>query len=168
MAKRSSRPGAPPPRADRLIRERVHDPYRSREKLPEPTVCPECDAVYRKGRWLWVELPSGVPRTLCPACQRIRDGYPAGYVSLGGAFFQKHREEIVELVRHVEAREKAEHALNRIMGLEDEGDTLVVTTTDPHLARAIGDAVHRAYQGELDYRYVEGDTLLRVSWARED
>ncbi len=32
-------------RSDRLIKEQVHDPYMSRAKLPEPTVCPECGAV---------------------------------------------------------------------------------------------------------------------------
>ena len=28
------------PRRDRLIQERVHDPYKTRLKLPEPTVLP--------------------------------------------------------------------------------------------------------------------------------
>ncbi len=27
-------------RGNRLIRERVHDPYKTRLKLPDPTVCP--------------------------------------------------------------------------------------------------------------------------------
>lgn len=43
---------------------------------------------------------------------------------------------------------------------------LVVTTTDPHLARRIGDALHHAYKGELEYRYNKQDKLLRVSWSR--
>ena len=29
------------PRRDRLIHEHVHDPYKTRLKLPEPTVCPQ-------------------------------------------------------------------------------------------------------------------------------
>ena len=29
-------------RGDRLIREHVHDPYKTRLKLTEPTVCPQC------------------------------------------------------------------------------------------------------------------------------
>jgi hypothetical protein len=28
-------------RRDRLIHERVHDPYKTPHKLPEPTVCPD-------------------------------------------------------------------------------------------------------------------------------
>jgi hypothetical protein len=45
-------------RRDRLIREPEHDPYKSRRKLPEPTACPECGAVFREGRWQWVEVPT--------------------------------------------------------------------------------------------------------------
>jgi hypothetical protein len=30
------------PRRDRMIHERVHDAYKTRLKLPEPTVCPQC------------------------------------------------------------------------------------------------------------------------------
>jgi len=31
-------------RMDRLIHERVHDPYKIKSKPPEPTVCPVCNA----------------------------------------------------------------------------------------------------------------------------
>ena len=39
------------PRRDRLIHEHVHDPYKTRLQLPEPTVCPQCGAVFHEGRW---------------------------------------------------------------------------------------------------------------------
>jgi hypothetical protein len=39
-------------RRGRPIREREHDPYKSESKLPEPTVCPQCQAVYHAGRWI--------------------------------------------------------------------------------------------------------------------
>ena len=35
-------------RGERMIRERVHDPYKTRLKLPDPTVCPRCGAVFHK------------------------------------------------------------------------------------------------------------------------
>jgi len=38
--------------------------------------------------------------------------------------------------------------------------------SDPHLARDVGEALHSAYQGDLDYHYQEGEFLLRVSWQR--
>jgi hypothetical protein len=41
-----------------------------------------------------------------------------------------------------------------------------VTTTDIHLARGIGDALHSAYKGELEYHYNKEENLLRVEWRR--
>ena len=43
----------------------------------------------------------------------------------------------------------------------------MVTTTDIHLARGIGEALEHAYQGELEFHYNEGENLLRVHWARD-
>ncbi|NIQ95469.1 MAG: hypothetical protein GWN87_15645 [Desulfuromonadales bacterium] len=38
-------------RGNRLIRDRDHYPYKTRLKLPDPTICPRCSAVFHKGRW---------------------------------------------------------------------------------------------------------------------
>ena len=53
------------PRRDRLIRERIHDPYKTRLKLPEPTVCPQCGAVYHDGRWDWATRPEPAHEEVC-------------------------------------------------------------------------------------------------------
>ncbi len=103
---------------------------------------------------------------LCPACQRVRDHYPAGYVTVRGQFLQDHRQEILGLVRNIEAREKAEHPLKRIMDIQDENGTVLITTTDIHLARSIGDELYDAYEGSVDYDYTEESNLLRVTWER--
>ena len=154
-------------RRDRLIHEREHDPYKARKSLPEPTVCTGCGATFREGRWTWIPAPADAHRALCPADQRIRDQYPAGYVTLRGDFLKQHRAEILGLARNIEEREKAQHPLNRIMQVEDGGDSeIVVTTTNAHLARTLGEAIHSAYQGKLDFHYVEQDSLIRVLWER--
>jgi len=160
-------PAASQPRTDRVKLEHDETFFRKGHKLPEPSACPRCEATYHGGRWTWDSPPADAHRAICPACERIEKDYPAGLVTIGGAFARGHREEIVGLVRHVEEREKAEHPLQRILKLEERGEELLVSTTDPHLARGIGDALHHAYHGELDYRYPddEGD-LLRVSWVR--
>jgi len=52
------------------------------------------------------------------------------------------------------------------MEIEKQGDTTLVTTTDIHLARGIGEAVHHAYQGQLALHYNAGERQLRANWKR--
>ena len=163
---KGERGGWRPLRRDQLMQELVHDSYKSKKKLPEPTLCPDCGAVFRGARWVWGEAPAGANESLCPACHRIRDRFPAGYVTLKGEFLGAHRDEIMHLVRNREATEKAEHPLERIMAIEDAEDGVLVTTTDTHLARSIAEAVQAAYKGELDFRYNKEDNLLRATWSR--
>ncbi len=166
---RRQRPEAPRSegrRRDRLIREREHDPYMVRGKLPDPTACPECGVTYRAGRWVWGAPPAGAHEALCPACQRIRDDYPGGYLALAGDFLGEHRAEILGLARNVEEREKGQHPLKRIMRIEEQEGEVAIATTDPDLARAIGEAVYDAYKGELEYAYTDEGNVLRVRWQR--
>jgi hypothetical protein len=153
-------------RQDRLIRERVHDPCMSKSKLPEPTVCPQCRAVYHRGRWTWLPWPAAAHEEMCPACLRVRDKYPAGFLTLRGPYLQEHRADIINLAHNEEADEKAEHALHRIMAFEERAEQVLITTTDIHLPRRIGEALHRAHRGELDFHYEEEGSLPLVSWQR--
>lgn len=155
-----------PIQREQLFPEKIHDPYMHRLKPPEPTVCPDCKAIFSEGRWQWGSVSAQAHETLCPACHRIRDHFPAGYVTLSGPFFAAHRDEILQLARHEEAREKAEHPLERIMNIEASADGVMITTTDIHLARDIGDAAKHAYQGELEFHYNDDENLLRVHWKR--
>jgi hypothetical protein len=154
-------------RKDRLIREEVHDPYKSRLKLAEPSVCSQCGAVFQKGRWAWTACPADAQDVLCQACRRINDGYPAGEVTLSGGFLQQHRQEILNLARKQGEQEKAERPLHRIMAVEQEQGGVLIQTTDIHLPRRIGEAVHSAYEGDLDYRYNEDTYFIRVAWRRD-
>lgn len=161
-----TRGGWRPLQREELRDELVHDTYKSKKKLPEPTRCPECGSVYESARWTWGTAPADAHQELCPACHRIRDHFPAGTVTLVGDFLASHRDEVLQLVRHREEHEKAEHPLERIMGIDDRADGVVITTTDIHLARDIGEAIHAAYKGNLDYHYNREENLLRVHWRR--
>ena len=153
-------------RRDKLIVERDSDPYQTAEKLPDPSACTECRAMYRAGRWTWGDPPADAKRVVCPACRRAKDGYPAGILTIEGEFLAGHRTEVIGLVRNVEERESKTHPLKRIIGVDDSAEGLTVTTADAGLARNIGDALHSAYEGELDYRYPGDGGVLRVHWVR--
>lgn len=153
-------------RKDRLVKERDHDVYRSRTKLPDSTLCPECGAVYMKGRWVWSAPPEGAKQSTCPACRRIAERFPAGLIRMKGVFFASHRDEIINLVQNIEAKEKANHPLERILAIEERPDCTLVTTTGIHVARGIGSALSSAYNGELSTQYLAGENCIRVSWVR--
>ena len=141
--------------------------YKEPHKLQEPTVCTDCGAVYHKGRWSWGDRPAGASEARCPACTRLHDHDPAGFVKLRGDFLREHRAEILNLAHNIETREKAEHPLKRIMAVEHEDDGgLLITTTDTHLAKSIGDGIHHAYEGHLDYKFAEELNNLHVLWER--
>ncbi len=152
-------------RRDELRRDESHDPTRPRKKLSDPTVCPECGASYHEGRWTWRPGPVDAPRSLCSACERIRDGYAAGFVTVTGAFALARRDEVVRIARNVEEREKRDHPINRIMDVSDDDEELVLQTTEPHLAQAIGKALRGALQGDLELGFDED--VVRVRWSRE-
>jgi hypothetical protein len=155
-------------RWNRLIHERVHDPYKTKYKLPEPTVCPVCQAMFKDGRWQRVESrPIDANEAICQACHRTKDSYPAGLIALDGAFAQAHKAEILHLARRMEKEENAEHPLHRIMQIEEDGESILLKTTDIHLPRSIGQALRHAYKGRLQLHYDPEGYFISVNWHRE-
>ena len=150
--------------AGRAQSDHILDLYQARQKLEEPTVCRQCGAVYHHGRWQWDRSPEGARNDICPACRRINDGIPAGIVTLHGPVARRRKAEIVGLARHEEAAERAEHPLNRIIGIDETEDGLVISTTDIHLPRRIGTALRRALHGTLDIHFDDGGYFVRVNW----
>jgi len=172
-------------RGSQILREFEHDPYRNQQKPVDGSTCPVCHASVRKGRWRWVSAPDlaavkSIPPPVlkCPACRRIAANDPAGIVQLGGAYFSLHQAEIMALIQHVADREMTEHPLERIMKLSDNtefttstdhysADSVVITTTGIHIARALAHAVERSHKGQLTQHYNEGEQRVRVLWQRD-
>lgn len=149
-------------RRDRLVKEKYHDTYKENKKRPEPSACSDCGSVFVGGRWTWNEAPEDAAMVVCPACQRIADNYPAGYVELKGEFYQQRQVEILNLVNNEEKLEKGEHPMERIMAITPKGDLTEITTTGVHMARRIGDAIVRAYQGDMSFTYADNEKSIRV------
>ena len=150
---------------DRQIDEVLHDPYHARSKPAEPAVCPQCGLVYHKGRWQRATRPAQANEHVCPACHRINDRAPAGYVTLSGPYVTAHEDELLRLVRNEAGRQGQDHPLARVMDIERREGTVTVTTTDVHLARRIGDALHAAFHGDLTTKYSADEYRVRVNWS---
>jgi|GEM_PF-34534 len=164
-------------RHDTIVPEAGADPYREVRHYPGGTVCAGCGLIYEEGRWAppeaaWAPPPAHAldpdATPLCPACRRIRDDYPAGFLAATGAFVRGHLAEVLDVVRRNAELELAEHPLNRIMRLDTADGRVDLTTTDIHLARRIGEALHDLYGGEIDLDYLKDGEQLRVKWTRED
>jgi len=168
MDDRGKQPPDQPARRDRNVKERRRDVEKAPGKLPEPTACPQCGAVFHKGRWTWDETPPKARETLCPACRRINANTPAGSLTMKGTYLRAHRQEILNLVRNEEAKEKAEHPLSRIMSIKEDGDNLVLSATDTHMVRCVGEALHHAHQGDFNIQYGKDEQFARAVWARDE
>jgi hypothetical protein len=156
-------------RINRNIKERDHDPYAGGRKYSEGIYCPECHAVYQEGRWVWPEKPSttGEPY-LCAACRRIRDDFPAGEVFLTGSYLKSHWKEIENLIQNIVNEARVRSPLKRIINIIKKGEGVCVRLTDDHLARHIGDAIYRAYKGDLQVKYSDEEKFVRLYWHRDE
>jgi hypothetical protein len=151
------------PRAPRRIHEETAG------KLPELAGCPRCHASYRNGRWTWETPPIGSYTFECPACARIADDDPAGEIRLSGTFVAAHRDEIEGCLRNVEARQRTEHPLKRIMSMRDEDGDLVVRVTDAKLVTQLGHALESAWDGVVTLPKTTADrsAFARGTWHRD-
>jgi len=155
-----------------LIQERIHDPYYEGRKYPDGVVCPGCNAVYQGGHWVWPkgeesrDIPTG-DQNICPACRRIRDNYPAGLLVLGGEYLKRRKEEILNLVNRIVREEGEKSPLRKVINREEKEGSITIYLTDDHMARRLGEAIHRAHKGELEIKYGEETRFVRVYWNRD-
>lgn len=153
-------------RKDKLIKEKRKDTYLGKNRLPAIQKCTECGSVFMNGRWTWKEIENHSVATMCPACRRINDNYPAGYIEIKGNFYKGHEKEISNLIRNTEKLEKNERPLERIISMIINKDKAHLTTTGIHIARRIGEALARSYQGNFSFKYLDGEKSIRVFWER--
>lgn len=149
----------------RIFNDQRTDVYREKKKYKDPTRCPHCHALFSEGRWTWNESLLDTFEALCPACRRIEDNYPAGFVEISGPFSKEHHPEIMHLIKNVEQAESEEHPLERIMEIHTDDEITTLSTTGIHLPRRIGAALKNAYKGNLEISY-ESENYIRVHWIR--
>ena len=154
-----------------------HDSGRHRpSKAPsEPAVCRECGAIYASRRWYNPDSVTSTKHrfalpareTTCPACKQASDGEPQGFLYVDGEFVTTHREEVENLIRNEVERAGEDNPLARIIAFkEGDGHKLVVTTTTEHLVQRLGQALEKAFGGEVQYDFSHENKLARVNWER--
>jgi hypothetical protein len=90
-------------------------------------------------------------------------GIPAGTLVLPADLLAE-RDEILHLIRHVAASEQVEHPLERLMGVEQGADRLVITTTGVHLARKLAHKLAKRFHRKPRFHYADSAGLLDVTW----
>lgn len=155
-------------KGDQHTRNETRNPERKLRKPSQPTSCPRCGLVVKGGRWMKGIAGERDDQKLCPACERVEAENPAGFVYLGGDFFSQNSAEIMNRVQNLVDSHEAEHPVSRIMKQERAPEGILVTTTDMRLARAIGEAIHHAYQGTIEYHHGggKGGEPITVTWNR--
>ena len=148
------------------------NPYHEEKKYPEPTDCPRCHLVYRNGRWQLKKEDSAEseksPSNHCTACKREIERLPAGLLYLSGAYLEKHREEILNIVSNQATSAAAQRPLQRIMWIEKREDSTEIATTSSHLAQRIGKAIEDACKGTLTIKHADDAQLVRLYWERSE
>jgi NMD protein affecting ribosome stability and mRNA decay len=147
------------------------DPYAMLRAPKSPAICTKCRAVYEKKRWYFDEAKAArlaasrtTTKFVCPACQKIRDDYPEGIVTLKWPELPDHEAEIRGLIGNVESRALSVNPLARVMKIVKRRNAMEVQTTSDRLAQRLGRELVRAFQGTVDYQWAHRDMLMRVKW----
>jgi len=146
---------------------RSSDVYLPKRGLPEAAHCKMCGLIYHNKRWQTETVRGEIScEVLCPACQRTEDHNPAGVVTLSGPYLASHKTEILNAIKHEEAKSREKNPIARIMEIKEEDGHIIVTTTEDKLAQKLGREVFKSQKGELHYQWSHDQNLVRVEWMR--
>jgi hypothetical protein len=138
-------------------------------------VCPRCGAVYDGHRWI-PEPDAELERLLakkahetrlCPGDLRLERRQVEGVVTLRGLFMKPHIDEIKNLIKRVARDGRKRNVAARVFDITEDEGSLVIETTDEHLAERMGKEVEKAFKGKLEIKWQEKDAFARVVWQRD-
>ena len=99
------------------------DTYLPKLSPKEVIQCTGCGAFYHRRHWVLAvpvgfKLPVHVHPIYCPACRKIKQGYPSGELSLK-RIEATERQEILRILHNEEEQTRAKNPLEMIMGLQE-------------------------------------------------
>jgi hypothetical protein len=95
----------------------------------------------------------------------IADGRFAGELRASGTYVAGHHAEVEQLIRNEARRAAQDNPLARIVRLDRTADGLTVRTTTEHLAKRIGQALHKAFHGTVRYHFSHENKFAHVIWS---
>ena len=135
------------------------------EKHPEQVICEFCNHLFIQEDYkLDKTTPEKNLKITCPVCESGNS--IEGSLVLEGEFLRIHREGIINLINTTAKSEAQKYPLERIIQIKNTGNRLQIITTYEHLARRLGEVIHKMYKGELIYNYFE-DKYIRGHWKKD-
>jgi len=166
-------------RAPHIVRRKTvdtagADPYLNKEAPDDMSLCRRCGAVYHEKRWYKrEELPGKLataPNTglvFCPGCQKVKDKYAEGYLTIEGRFVEEHGDEIMSVIENKEGLQSHINPLEQIVEIKRFDGHIEVQTTTEKLAQRIGQILQKSFSGELVYKWSRDKSLARIVWTRD-
>ncbi len=152
--------------------EKLHPAEAATRRLPEPTVCERCGAVFHRRTWRIDRTPSQAALArarwrVCPGCKQQAAGEWYGRVRLRGAFVGAHEAELRRRIDNVAARAQSMQPMRRVVSIDRTEDGLEVLTTSQKLAHRIVHELRKTFRGRASYTWTDDRTLDAV-WERQD
>lgn len=137
-------------------------------------ICSKCMAVSDGLKWYYDEgehrklmRTKKAEIVLCPGHQRLEKRRIDGVVTLKGEFLTKHYDEAINLINNVADKQQHRNVAALVYNMHQNGDSIVVETTDTSLAERIGKEFEKAFNGQLAIQWLEDADFVRVNWCRE-
>lgn len=140
-------------------------------RLPEPSVCERCGAVFARRTWRLGRRLSGALLdrarwTKCPACKQAGSGEYRGRVVVRGAIAAEQETAIRRRVANVDALARMMQPERRVVSAERDGAVFEVLTTSQKLAHRIARELKKAFGGRVAYKWSDDGSLFAV-WRRD-
>jgi hypothetical protein len=151
--------------------EKVRAAEARRGRLPEPSACERCGAVFRRRVWRRGERVSHAELAracwvVCPACEQASREEYFGRVLIRGAYAAAREAVIRRRIENVATRAGFTQPEQRIVSVERRGPVLEVLTTSQQLAHRIVHELKKLFRGRASYTWSDDGSLL-ATWERE-